>query len=958
PLEVDNETAKLDLIFFVWEGSQRLTCTVEYNTDLFDEATIERMFCNFETLLEGIAGDPAMPISRLPLISPSELRKVLVDWNATERDYPRTACVHELIEAQARRTPDHISLIAGGESLTYRELNSRANKLARYLRNLGVEPDQLVGICMEPSADMAVSLLGILKAGGAYFPLDPSYPKERLSFMMDDAAVRVVVTQRRLVGELPRSDARVVCIDSDWQKISNLSGDDLEPRATSENLAYVIYTSGSTGKPKGVMIAHRSVVNHNLAMMSSFELSPQDRVLQYHSINFDAAVETIFPTWMSGATVVFRTQKVTAPGADLRRLIENGRTTVLSFSSAYWNEWVHELAASGGVLPDYVRLVVIGGDRASPESVEVWLRLFGNRIRLLNTYGPTEATVTATQYDITGASQWVRREIPIGKPISNTSVYILDRNLEPVPIGVPGELFIGGDGVARGYLNREDVTAERFIRDPFSTKPGARMYRTGDLARFLPDGNIEFLGRLDNQVKIRGYRIEPGEVEAAVLWHDAVRDCVVVPRDDDFGQKRLVAYVVPYDGRHVGVSELRSFLAERLPEYMVPSYFVLLDALPLTPNGKVDRKALPTPTYDRQETKESYVPPRDDVERELVRIWEEIFGIHPIGVKDNFFQLGGHSFLALRLMAQINRVFGVNIPLVALFQGGTIEHLALAVLHRNAFSESSPLVKIQPQGAKPPFFCVHPIGGSVLCYANLARSLGQDRPFYGIESPGIHGRLEPMGSIEDMAACYIEAMREVQPRGPYLIGGHSFGGIVAFEMAQQLRARGEEVSLLVLLDSWPRMRTEGVAKEEIEFLIDTVSVDVGIPKDVILKAWEGTTGLGFAALMESQSDMVTNLARFIAPETEFEHIKRYIDVFYANLAAMRSYSPREYEGKIALIRAEEQLPGEDPTMGWGELVEEVEVSVAPGNHVTMLREPNVHQLALKLKSLLDACGGG
>ncbi|MEM4408366.1 MAG: amino acid adenylation domain-containing protein, partial [Candidatus Caldarchaeum sp.] len=889
-------------------------------------------------------------------LSSSELRKVLVDWNATTRDYPRSSTIHELIEAQVRRTPDSVAVLAGGESLTYLELNSRANKLAHYLRKLGVEPDQLVGICMEPSLDMAVGLLGILKAGGAYLPLDPSYPKERLSFMVDDANLGVIITQNGLKDELPGNGLRVVCVDSDWEDISTESEYDLDGGATSENLAYVIYTSGSTGKPKGVMVTHRSVVNHNLAVISSFELSPQDRVLQYHSISFDAAVETIFPSWMSGASVVFRTQKVFTPGVDLRYLIEKGRTTVLSFSSAYWNEWVHELTASGGELPDYVRLVVIGGDRASPESVQAWFKLFGRRIRLINTYGPTEATVTTTQYEITGAQQGGRREIPIGKPISNARVYILDGNLQPVPVGVPGELFIGGDGVARGYLNREDLTAERFIPDPFSTEPCARMYRTGDLARFLPDGHIEFLGRIDHQVKIRGYRIEPGEVEAAILKHDAVRDCVVVPRDEGFGQKRLVAYVVPYDGMRVGVEDLRSFLSERLPEYMVPSSFVVLGALPLTPNGKVDRRALPPPPSERQEIKESYVPPRDDVERKLARVWEEVFGIHPIGIRDNFFQLGGQSFLALRLMAQINRVFGVNIPLVTLFQGGTIEHLALAVLHRTGAKESSPLVKIQPSGTKTPFFCVHPIGGTVLCYASLARSLGQDRPFYGFESPGIHGEQEPLRDVEDMAAFYIEAMRGVQPCGPYLIGGYSFGGVVAFEMARQLKASGEEVSLVALLDSWPKMRAEGVAKEETEFLVDTISVDIGIPKDFILKAWGRGTGLDLIAQLEDHSDMVESFAKLVAPEAEFEHIKRYINVFYANLRAMRDYSTRKYEGVLNLIRAQEQLSGEDPTMGWGELAEDVKVDVVPGNHVTMLREPNVHLLAASLKSLLDACG--
>nr|QEO74274.1 condensation domain-containing protein [uncultured bacterium] len=546
-LNIETGTTQFDMSLEMIEGARGLTTTFEYNVDVFDAATVAQMAQHFQTLLEGVVADPDGRLSRLPLLTEAGRRRLLYELNDTRAECPERACIHQLFEAQVERTPEAAAVIFEGEEVSYRELNERANKLAHYLRARGVGPDVLVGICVERSAEMLVGVLGVLKAGGAYMPLDPTLPKDRISFMLEDARTPVLLTQKRLAQIFPEHQAEVVYLDADWDVIAQEGGENPVGGVSAENLVYVIYTSGSTGKPKGVLVTHRSLVNHSFTLARQYGMRPDDRILQIASMSFDVAAEEVFPSLLSGAAVVLRSESVLASSDNFVRVIEQEKITVLNTSATHWNELLNELSSSGKEVPATLRLMIIGVEKVSVERVAMWQQIGGDRIPLINTYGPTEATITATAYELNVEEQRQGKwsHLPIGRPVPNAQVYLLDRYLQPTPAGVPGELHIGGAGLARGYLNRADLTAEKFIPDPFGGRPGARLYKTGDLARYLPDGQIEFVGRSDTQVKIRGFRVELGEIEAVLAEHAAVSEVVVLAREDEPGDKRLVAYVIP-----------------------------------------------------------------------------------------------------------------------------------------------------------------------------------------------------------------------------------------------------------------------------------------------------------------------------------------------------------------------------------------------------------------------------
>jgi len=693
-VELDIGTARLDLELEITEQRHSLECRFIYNTDLFDPATIGRMAGHFHNLLQNIVIDPHQRLSDLTILSDSENEQMLVEWNDTQRAYPNVL-IHELFEAQVERSPEAVAVVFEDKQLTYRQLNEQSNQLAHYLRNLGVEPEVVVGICVERSLEMVVGLLGIHKAGGAYLPLDPQYPPNRLACMLQDTHTPVLLTQRRLIDvrrdNNPRlsisalsevegldSKLKVVCLDSDWKVIARESEENPRANVSGDNLAYVIYTSGSTGKPKGVEVTHRALTNFTASTCASFALVPDDRVLQFASMSFDVAVEEIFPCLIRGSTLVLRTEAMLDSFFVFLQECRDQRITVLDLPTAYWHELTEKLTSEHLVLSETLRLVIIGGERAVPERLAQWHKAVGNHVRLLNCYGPTEATVEATTWESSGsaAADLPAREIPIGLPIANVRTYVLDRWSNPVPIGVPGELHIGGVGLARGYLNHPDLTAEKFIPDPFGCESGGRLYKTGDVARYLPSGNIEFLGRIDHQVKIRGFRIELGEIEATLSKHPGVRQSIVLVREDQPGEKLLVGYVVGPKDQALATVELRSFLKQKLPDYMAPLFFVFLDALPLTPNGKVDRKALPAPNHGRPELETAFVPPSSPVEKTLSDIWAEVLKIEQIGLYDNFFDLGGHSLLATRVISRLRDAFRVEMPLRLLFEQPTVAGLA------------------------------------------------------------------------------------------------------------------------------------------------------------------------------------------------------------------------------------------------------------------------------------------
>lgn len=642
----------------------------------------------------------------LPLLTEAERHQILVEWNNTAADYPRDQCIHQLFEAQVRHTSNAVALVYENMQLTYRQLNQRANQLAHYLQRLGVGPEVPVGLCVERSLEMIVGLLGILKAGGAYVPLDPAYPRERLAFILEDTQAPILVTQEHLREGLPRHSAQAVYLD--WDGISQESEENPESSVRAENAAYIIYTSGTTGTPKGVVIQHKSLVNYCEAARVAYALKPGDRVLQFATISFDASAEEIYPCLAYGATLVLRTNSMLDSVSLFLQKCQEWALTVLDLPTAYWHELTRKIAVEALLLPPSVRLVIIGGERALPELVALWQSHVGQQAQLVNTYGPTEATIVATMHRVSGSTEAgaTLREVPIGRPIANAQVYLLDQYLRAVPIGVPGELHIGGVGLAREYFNRPELTAEKFIPHPFSTEPGARLYKTGDLARYLPAGDIEFLGRIDHQVKIRGYRIELGEIEAVLEQHPAIQEAVVVAREDIPGDKRLVAYVVPGREQTPTSSELRGIVLERLPNYMVPSAFVLLESLPISSNGKLDRRTLPAPERTGRELDETFVAPVLAVHQQLAQIWEELLDTQPVGIRDNFFELGGHSLLAVRLVDRIEQFWGKKISATTLLAGPTIEQLASVLVQSEDTGPVVASAKVKADGSRRSFSSV------------------------------------------------------------------------------------------------------------------------------------------------------------------------------------------------------------------------------------------------------------
>jgi len=664
PLE--QQEGQFDLDLTVLDTGERMPATLKYSTDLFDAGTIERMAGHFRTLLEAAVSDPDHRISDLPLLTGAERRQVLVEWNATSKAYPETT-IHRLIEEQVRRTPDAVALVFEGRTMGYGELNRRANQLARHLRGLGVGPDTLVGLCIERSFEMVVGLLGILKAGGAYVPVDPGYPPDRQSYMIEDSRAPVLLTQAHLAGSLANSGARVVVLDADWEEIGRLPDGDLEDGSGPGDLAYVIYTSGSTGKPKGAMNEHRAVCNRLLWMQDTYGLTASDRILQKTPFSFDVSVWEFFWPLMTGARLVIaRPEGHKDPSYLVERIREEGITT-LHFVPSMLRVF---LEAEGVEECRSVRRVICSGEALPYELQE---RFFGRLgAELHNLYGPTEAAVDVTWWPCERGS--ARKIVPIGRPVANTQMYVLDAGMNPVPVGIPGELYIGGAQVGRGYWGRPELTAEKFLPDPFV--PGGRLYRTGDLSRWLPDGAIEYLGRNDFQVKVRGLRIELGEIEAALSEHPTVGQAVVVSREETPGDVRLVAYLVPRADASPSVADLRVSLKDRLPEYMVPSAFVILPSFPLNPSGKVDRKALPAPERMRSSLATQYEAPRTEVEAMIADVWKEVLRIEKVGVHDNFFDLGGHSLLLVQVQARLEQHLKRKLAVVDLFQYPSIETLS------------------------------------------------------------------------------------------------------------------------------------------------------------------------------------------------------------------------------------------------------------------------------------------
>jgi amino acid adenylation domain-containing protein len=960
PLEVYSGTAKFDLTLSLVEEPEGLRGTLEYDTALFDAATITRMAGHYRTILEGVVANPDLRITELPMLTAAERHQLLVEWNDTQADYPRDKCIHHLFEKQVERTPDATALVFEDRQMTYGELNRRANQLAHHLQTLGVGPDVLVGIFVERSLEMMVALLGVLKAGGAYVPLDPAFPNERLTLMLEDAQVAVLLTQEDLIAILPETHGTVFCLDRDWERVAQQPESEPISEVSADHLTYVIYTSGSTGKPKGVQISHRALVNFLFSMMKEPGLTEQDVLLAVTTLSSDIAMLELFLPIITGARVVIVSSENALDGDRLLSRLTASGATVMQATPATWRLLLGTAWEGGD------RLKILCGGEALPRDLAT--QLLERCASLWNMYGPTETTIWSTVNKVDDE----KGPIFIGFPIANTQVYILDRYLHPVPVGVPGELHIGGDGLARGYLNRPELTAERFIANPFSDVSGSRLYKTGDLAKYLPDGSIEVLGRLDFQVKVRGFRIELGEIEAALEQNPKVRQAVTLVREDVPGDKQLVAYLIANDHQTPKIDILRNFLKEKLPDYMVPASFVMMEQMPLTPNGKVDRKALPLPTGLRPDLDLAYVAPRNDLEQTISAIWQEVLKIEKIGIKDNFFDLGGHYLLAAQLFTKMKIKIGVNLPLAILFQAPTIEQLA-GILSDKGWSASwSSLVAIKTTGSRLPFYCVHGAGGAVLELYPLASHLPPDQPFFGLQDPRFEsGSIDEL-TIREMASHYIREMRSIQSEGPYIIGGYCFGATVAFEMAKQLEAQEEEVAAVIIIEGHRidvKDHESAMEPTRLRRFINYVINRICLEK-TNLSARETKEKLPYTrsrARRVIEKSWIKILIAFDPFLSGFNLRSRHslpykVEVLYKlHIKAQRNYEAKPYSGRVIIFKAMQKSFGisSDPYLGWGRLINrESEVCEVPSLHENIINEPWVKVLAEKLNDSLERLNHG
>ena len=872
-----------------------------------DKPAITRIVQRFLHLLSALR-DPEMQIGQFDLLPPEERALVVTGWNNTAADYPRDRRVEDLFAAAMKRWPDRLATVFEGQRLTYRELNERSDRLCRCLMHLGVRSGDRVGLHVRRSPAIVVGLLGILKAGGAYVPLDPNFPPDRLVSIVEDARPRVLVTEQSLRSVLHSDEMAVLCLD-DLSESPDCSGPTAGRRAI--DIAYVLYTSGSTGRPKGVEIPHRALVNFLTAMQREPGITESDRMLAVTSLSFDiAALELLLPL-LVGAQVVIASSEVAADGFRLATLLSECNATIMQATPTTWRMLV-EAGWEGSR-----HLKILCGGEAWPQ--ELAAALLPYCASLWNMYGPTETTVWSAVAPI-GRDQ----KVLIGPPIANTTFYVLDRERRPVPIGVAGELYIGGDGVARGYLNRPEQTAERFVPDPFGTGSSARLYGTGDRVRRLPDGRLEFLGRLDHQVKIRGFRVELGEIESILRLHPNVQDAVVVARDDWGAERRLVAYVTASGAEPMSVVELRDFVRQKLAPYMVPAAVVALERFPLTPNGKIDRKELPLPDQHNPDTNRMIAGPRTALEELLVSLWREHLGQAQIGIHDNFFDLGGDSLSVIRLGHDIEQATGQSFALTQIFDAPTVAGMAEILSGQKTAAGYSPLVLLRPGDERAPMFLVHPIGGSTMQLLPIAKSLPGRRAVYGIQARGFEGTEAPLDSVEAMVEFYAAAIREIQPHGPYFLGGMCFGGLVAMEIARRLMAEGASIGKLALLDTYPHPRYWRL-RTKIAFL--------GVRR--VRETWAALRSTRPRALAGQALPLLEKIVKRFSQSEPFIQAPDSLPpavrgVFEGGVTALANYRPRSYPAKVHYLMCGYHVYMPDgPRSVWSHLVDNLEVCAVP-----------------------------
>ncbi|MDR0842620.1 MAG: amino acid adenylation domain-containing protein [Acidobacteriota bacterium] len=956
-----------------------------------------------EELVDALENSPGRQVLELSILPDAERDELLHGSNA-----PASACpeslVHELFEEQARRTPDAVALISplSVQTLTYGELDRRANQLAHYLRALGVGPDQPVAICVERSLEMVVGLLGILKAGGAYVPIDPAYPPERIAYMLADAAPKVILTQtqlRSVVGragskkppcQIPATTAsaaparsenapylepHIVELDGDWAMIAGAS-----PRACPDlaspvipgshgglplrphNLAYIIYTSGSTGQPKGVMVEHGNVTRLFSATDAWFGFSERDVWPLFHSFAFDFSVWELWGALLHGGRLVIVPYLTSRSPQAFYELLCREQVTVLNQTPSAFRQLIAAQAEADSGLEHALRCVIFGGEALEPRLLAPWVERNGHKTQLINMYGITETTVHVTCHPLSDADIAGGNRSVIGRAIPDLSVYILDSHRQLVPTGVIGELYVGGAGVARGYLNRPELTAERFIADPFS--PSGKMYKTGDLARFLPDGNLEYLGRNDFQVKIRGFRIEPGEIEAALTRQPGIREAVVLAREDLPGDKRLVAWFVPNDPNDPesvpAAADLRAALRGRLPEYMLPSAFIALDAFPLTPNGKLDRKALPAPDSHALASTQ-FAAPQNEAEEMLAALWADVLKLERVGRHDNFFDLGGHSLLAVQMLGRIREHCDAGFALRDLFEYPTLEQMAARMSGSGSSRLPASLVPLRAAGERRPLFLIHVPSGNVLPYVPLSRLLPEDVPVYGLQVTDVEGDSDsdsdsdaPL-TIEALATRHIDAIRQLQPHGPYHLAGWSAGGLIAYEMAAQLAEQGEAVAFLGLFDTYHPAVTAAATLNpdaiDAAFLLSAVHVlNPGLDAKIAAEL----SAIGQIGQLGPMLEHCKTL-NLLPVELSLAEAEKRLKIYRAIIQASRVYRPATVSFPVHLFAVEGDLFGNDPSRGWQDLLGQwLSLQFVSGTHIKLMEPPHVQALARQVTAALQA----
>jgi amino acid adenylation domain-containing protein len=933
--------AMYDLNFFMVERPDGWRASCEFNTDLFDRATITRLLGHFSNILRAVGQDDRRSISQLPLLSDAERRDLLIDRNNTAREYPKHLTVTHLVDLQARRTPEATAVVCGDKRISYRELEAASNRLAHALIGRGLTPTSRVGVFVDRSIDLAIALLAVMKAGCSYIPLDPIYPQERLRHVIEDSRLSVLISKSGYTDRLPETRVPLLLLDTDAGEIAAQSGELREYRSSGNDIAYVMYTSGSTGKPKGVQIPHVALTNFLCSMQRQPGLTDRDALLAVTTISFDIAALEIFLPLVTGAKLVIAREGEAADGRELLGLLSRHAISVLQATPVTW-----QLLLDTGWRGQPPLKMLCGGEALPRKLAQALLDCGGE---LWNMYGPTETTIWSAVLRVTSGEH----AVPVGAPISNTQFYVLDPMHNLVPIGVPGELVIGGDGVARGYVNLPKLTADRFPADNFRSVPQATLYRTGDLVRGRIDGTFEFLGRADHQIKLRGYRIELGEIESAILGHPDVAEAVAHAGKTRNGDGAIWAYVVPkHAGRGPGqlVADLQQRLTRALPAYMQPASITVLGSLPRTPNGKIDRKSLPEPA-EVQHTVAA--PPATELERRLAAIWCSVLGLQSVDRTANFFEIGGHSVVAARLAARIEAEFGRRLSLATLFKSPSIEEQARVLgAEQGRQFDFRQVVKLQPNGSKPPIIAINNTG----IFYVLSKRLGMDQPFTCLQLFDPANRDAPLpATVEGLAAEYVKLIRSVQPNGPYALVGWCVAGALTFETARQLAASGQKISLLAMVDTWApghlkrlgvirgmltdyEYRGHLILREFRRVLRGQMSLATFISNRVFVKTLKGLfkrTAVVSPASSEDRQQQNT-------PEAYDQWLQRYLE------GSLKQYEPKPYQGKLTLFRSGQEPRGPfiDDTMGWGLFAQGgVDVVRVEGDHFSVFSDPGAQQMA-------------